>query len=400
MTIDTPVLLEQLRTAVHHDVARRRRRRRVVLAAAAFATVVVGGVGIAGTFDDWWTGAEPAVQPRRLGELADENRPAGIELDLSKKATVARTDDAVLVAVATKSGGYCMSLFLADGHGMGSSCDNTPVEGDGTGSAYLTRADESHWIAYGRMTDTGAAALDLSGAGLPAQVPLERGGFFLLDIPHSQWDALDGRSGDIAILGAGGRMIRSTCIYVGHAPGTKLPGGGILGDKPGECAKFAPIVPDPVLAQARRLVTLTLTHAYGRYAAGDSIAIWVAPNRSGGTCTLVGAAAQPQGPSGPMQCGGGQPRSGLTLAVGSSLEGGVYVNLLYGFAGERITRVELVGRDGTVPVAFGGGAFLAELPSSPKVGKGPGPIPGGPYRVVGYDAAGQEVDSRPLPTQR
>jgi hypothetical protein len=280
---------------------------------------------------------------------------------------------------------------------MGSSCDNTRVQGDGTGSAYLTRADDSHWIGYGRITDSGAAALDLSDAGLPAHMALERGGFFVFDIPRSQWAALDGRSGDIAVLGADGRTIRSACIYVGHAPGTQLPGGGDLGDAPGQCAKLAPIVPDPIVAQARRLVTLTLTHANGPYAAGDTIAVWLAPNRGGGTCTLLGAAdARPHSP-GPMQCGEAPPKTGLTVGVSSGLQDGMYVNLLDGFAGAGIAHVELVGRDGPLPVAFGGGAFLAELPSSPRAGKGPGPIPGGPYRVVAYDAAGQEVDSRPLP---
>ena len=79
----------------------------------AAAIVAVAGVAVAGTYDDWWTNNAPAVQPAQLGEVAEENKSAGIDLDLSKKATVARTDDAALDAVSTNGGkGYCMSLFL------------------------------------------------------------------------------------------------------------------------------------------------------------------------------------------------------------------------------------------------------------------------------------------------
>jgi hypothetical protein len=393
--MNTAELLEQLSTAVRRDAARRRRRRRVTLATALLAFVVVGGVGVAGTYGNWWTDNAPAVQPAQLNEVAQENDSVGIHLDLSKKATVARTADAALDAVATNGGkGYCLSLFLNGTKGMGTSC-STDSE-----SEYRTRADDAHWIAYGRILDDGAAALDLSGAGLPAHVPLERGGFFLFDIPRDAWHALDGHSGDIAILDAGGRTIRRACVFVGFAPGKPISGDGGLGDKPGTCASLKPIVPDPELDRAKRLVSLTLTHDQGYYHAGDTIALWTAPNRGGGTCFTLGSAdTMPAHGSG--SCGSA-PVPSYSPGLGSALVGGDhYANLVEGFVEPKLdaAKVELVGADETLPVAFANGAYLAELPDSPKVGNGPGPIPGGPWRVVYEDAAGKEVGSARLPAR-
>jgi hypothetical protein len=401
MTIETGKLLDELSVAVHRDAARSRRRRRLVVAAAGVVTALVAGVGIAGTYGDWWTGAEPVVQPRQVDEAMHENDGL-IDIDLSKKATVARTDDAALVAVATKSGGFCMSLFLANGRGLGSSCDSTPVTDDGAGSAYMTRADDTHWIAYGRITDGDAAAVDLSGAGLPAHIELERGGFFLFDIPRDRWAALDGTHGDMAIVDSSGRTIRKACIYVGSRPGQATSGGGTLGDAPGTCAGMAPIVPRPEFEKAERLVSITLTRPVGILQAGTTVALWSMPNRGGGTCTFLAPAGEK-----PTQPGGGQctgKDSGfwplpVTAGVSSSLHGDEYVNLATGFVepGTGVAKVELVGADRTVTAAFGGDAFLAELPPAPKVGMRPGAIPGGPYRVVAYDAAGNEVASEKLP---
>jgi len=399
MTIDTAALLEELRTAVHRDAARRRVRRFAVTAIAALA-VLVTGVGIAGTYDDWWTGAEPVFQPNQVQNAMDENEGV-IDIDLSKKATVARIDDAALVAVATKSGGFCMSLFLANGRGMGSSCDSTPVRDDGTGSAYRTRADDSHWIAYGRITDAGAAALDLSGVGL-GRVPLLRGGFYLLDVPRAKWDALDKRHGDVSILDGGGATIRRACVYVGIAPGSRWAGGGELGE-PGGCDEPSPEDYEPELAKAHQVVALTLTRAFGALDAGETIAVWQAPNPLGGTCTF-------EAPAGtrPQQMGGGQCagpdewRGGPLLRVGreSTLHDGSYDNLLAGAVrpGSGVVRVAVVAADGrATDAALGGDVFLAELPPSAKVGKRPGPVPGAPYRVIAYDAAGKEVADAEVP---
>jgi hypothetical protein len=55
-----------------------------------------------------------------------------------------------------------------------------------------------------------------------------------------------------------------------------------------------------------------------------------------------------------------------------------------------IVRVELRSADDSTQVPFSNGYFLGQLPEGGSPGKLP---PGGPYAVVGYDAAGKEVAS-------
>jgi hypothetical protein len=391
--MNTADILDQLATAVRRDVARNRRRQRLTIALAALMLFALGGVGIAGTYDDWWTDNAPAVQPDQLNEVAQENDPVGIHLDLSKKATVARTGDAELDAIATNGGsGYCLSLFVG-AKGMGTSCTTQ------SDSEYQSRADDTHWIGYGRILDAHAAVLDMSGAGLPARVQLERGGFFLFDIPRSQWDAVDGRSGDISILDEHGRTIRSTCVFVGFAPGSQMAGDGGLGDKPGACAGLRPIVSAPELERATRVVSLTLAHDQGAYDAGDAIALWTAPNRGGGVCWFMSTSATAAHTGGASCASSPTPPSGP--GVSSTLVDGHYANLVAGFVDPAlgVAKVELVGASETLPVAFADNAVLGELPDAPKAGKEPGPIPGGPWRLVYLDASGREVSSQVLPAR-
>ena len=92
------------------------------------------------------------------------------------KATVARTPNAALVAVATKSGGYCLIPSLPGRPSIGNSCTSAPE------SELRTYASPSHvrgsrvWILYGRVMDDGAASLDLRGVGLAEPVPLVEAG--------------------------------------------------------------------------------------------------------------------------------------------------------------------------------------------------------------------------------
>jgi hypothetical protein len=362
--MNTAEILDQLSLAVRRDAVRRRRRRRFTVAATLLTIFVVAGVGIAGTYDDWWTNNAPAVQPGQLGEVAQENESAGIDLDLSKKATVARNDDAALDAVATNGGkGYCLSLFLNGTTSMGTSCTTQ------SDSEYMTRADDAHWIAYGRILDADAAALDMSGAGLPAHVPLERGGFFLFDIPRDQWKSLDGRSGDVAVLDANGKTVRSACVFVGFAPGGQMAGDGSLGDTPGTCAKLKPIVPSPELDKAKRLVTLTLR-------TGGAISFWEMPNRGGGFCWAISDGA----PDRAGTCASEEQRivdGHLPTAAGDGIVSG------WAPRDSGIVRVTVDGAD----AALANGVFLAEAGA-------PGPIV-----IVGYDAAGKEVASTHLPAR-
>jgi hypothetical protein len=370
--MNTAEVLEQLSVAVRRDAARHSRRQRLAVAAAMLAIFVVGGVGIAGTYDDWWTNNAPAVQPSQLGEVAQENKSVGIDLDLSKKATVARTDDAALDAVSTNNGnGYCMSLFLGAKH-MGSSCTTV------SDSEYRSRADDAHWIGYGRILDANATALDLAGAGLASHVPLERGGFFVFDIPRDEWAGLDRRVGGISILAADGSTIRRACISLGVAPPSPYAGGGALGDAPGECSALRPLVPDPVYAQAQRLVSLTLQHDHlPSFAAGDTISMWRAPNRDGGLCWLVGATPSERTLTG---CAWTEQR-----IVGGQLPLSAENGIVSGWApaASGIVGITVDGAAATLA----NGVFLAEA--------GPGPV-----EVVGYDATGKEVASTKLPGSR
>jgi hypothetical protein len=215
----------------------------------------------------------------------------------------------------------------------------------------MTRADDTHWIAYGRILDAGAAALDLSGAGLSELVPLERGGFFLFDIPRAQWSSLNGRSGDISVLDAGGKTIRRACIFVGIAPPSPYAGAGGLGDTPGTCAALKPIIPDPELDKAQKLVSLTL--------AQDHIGPSVVAHGGGGCAKLEQRVFQGH----------------LSTEYGDGIVSG------WAPADSGIVRVTVNGAD----AALGNGAFLAEAGAP------------GPKVIVGYDAAGKEVASTRLP---
>lgn len=374
MSIDTTALLDELRVAVRRDAGRTRRRRRLVATAVASSALLLAGVGIAGTVGDWWTGADPVVQPAQVQSAMNENKGL-IDIDLSKKATVARTSDASLVAVATKSGGFCMTLFLDAKTMLGSSCDSTPVKGDGTGSAFRSRADDTHWIGYGRVTDAGATALDMSGAGLAAHVPLERGGFFLFDIPRADWHSLDGRTGDVAILDATGKTIRTTCVYVGMQPGSAYAGGGGMGDGPGSCANLVPVIPAPIADKATRLVSVTLAHDHGMLKAGETVTFWSAPNRGGGTCWFVVPGSGTPADGNLEMCGrAAQGDDRPSVSIGDGVARGWVP------AGSRIVRITINGRAAT----FANGAFIAEVGD-------------GPWRIAGDDEAGNEVWATKLP---
>jgi hypothetical protein len=428
MTLNTSEIesvLIDLGAAVARDHSRRHRRRTLVLV-AALATAVTASVAVAGTIDDWWTGAQPAVHDAVVSEAMHENDGV-IPIDLSKKATVATTSDAQLVAVATKSGGFCLTPFH-DGKMAGSSCDSTPVKDDGTASVYNTRTsyykddpDKQWWIGYGRVTDAGAASVDLSSVGLPADVHLDRGGFFLFDIPRDQWSQLTEQHGPMLVRNASGAVIRKGCIYTGIAPGKWYSGSGAIGGGGDTCDLQSPaaLIPHPDLSKAQKLVQLTFTHDQGtlHLDAGSTLAIWDAPEAGGKTCYFTALANEQPTPAydangnpisganpiGVINCAvpgdwpsGTNPidaRCGATL-VGGDHYAGYCAGLVKPDSG--IATLQRVGKDASTPVAGGGNAFLVELPDRPRDGKGPGAIPGGPYSIVGYDAGGHEVASTPV----
>ena len=215
-------------------------------------------------------GAEPQAKPGQVDRVIEENTIGLLTPDGSRKATVARTPNAALVAVATKGGGYCLIPSLAGRPSIGELGRRARRRASlRTYASPLETRGTRVWILYGRVTDDDAAYLDLRGVGLAEPVPLERGGFFLLELPETAWAALDNRQGPAAILDAGGRVLWTGCAWLGPAPGRYGSGNrwGMLGDTPDSCDQT---VPPPVVIdthQAVKLVEITLTHPQGMLSA-------------------------------------------------------------------------------------------------------------------------------------
>jgi hypothetical protein len=181
----------------------------------------------------------------------------------------------------------------------------------------------------------------------------------------------------------------------------------MLGDDPDSCDRT---VPPPVVIDtdhAVKLVETTLTHPQGIYRPGDRIAMWRAPTTRSDTCFFIGLAAPltPLGGANPANggtCGSATwpSTSAIQVSAGIGLAGDRYTVLVTGRVepGSGIVRVELKSASGrVVQTAFGNHAFLAELPDAPRAGKRPGPVPGGPYTAVGYDAHGNKVATAAVP---
>ena len=288
-THDVETLLGQLATAVQRD-HRRRRRQRLLGGLAVVAVVCTTGVALAGSYADWWTGAEPPVNPGQVDRVIEENTIGLLTPDGSRKATVARTPNAALVAIATKGGGYCLIPSLTGRPSIGNSCTSASESELRTYASPPETRGTRVWILYGRVIDDDAASLDLRGVGLAEPVPLERGGFFLLELPQTAWATLDNRHGPAAILDAGGRILRTGCAWLGPAPGSYGSGNrwGMFGDNPDSCNQT---VPPPVVIDtdhAVKLVETTLAHRQGIYGPGDRIAMWRAPTTHGETCFFIG----------------------------------------------------------------------------------------------------------------
>lgn len=408
-THDVETLLRELATAVSRD-HRRRRRQRVVGGLAAVAAVCTAGVALAGSYADWWTGAEPPVNPSQVDRVIEENTIGLLTPDENRKATVARTPNAALVAVATTGGGYCLIPSLSGRPSIGDSCTSGPESELRTYASPPGTSGPRVWILYGRVVDDGASSLDLRGVGAVERVPLARGGFFLLELPKTRWAALDNRHGPARILDTGGRVLRTGCVWLGPAPGRYGSGNrwGTLGGKPDSCDRT---VPPPVvidLDHAIKLVTMTLTRPQSIYRAGERLAVWRGPTTMGQICYFIALADAPltslggTNPANAWRCGTGTwpSQTPIQLETSEGLSGDRYTVLVTGGVkpGSGIARVELESARGrAVQTAFGNDAFIAELPDAPRAGKRPGPVPGGPYRAIGYDTHGNRVASAPVP---
>jgi hypothetical protein len=381
------------------------RRPRVLLAAAVGALLLATGAAVAAIEGvPWWEDAAPPVNPTVLDwQLAPPADGSDFPptADRSRARTVATADGAALVAAPVGKGGYCVIPSLPGSPDLGFSCIYQP--GDEFRSYARPPSDGTpRWIVYGRITDPGAAALDLSeAAGVPFEVPLKRGGFFLGNVPSNRWSVLSGRAGEGKIVDASGATLRSGCVNWGPAP--DQPGAGrsrypFWSEGDGPCtARPVPTLPRIDLDRAQKLVTLRLTSDFSIWKKGSTVALWRAPTLEGGECVYTAAASpRPSGVSNRMPGGGGcrlsreGPPSGsrFGLVQLSPDSGGLVSGEVGPTSG--IVRVELRSGSGSRKLPLNEGYFLGQLPE----GGGPGRLPpGGPFTIAGYDAAGREVAS-------
>jgi hypothetical protein len=324
--------------------------------------------------------------------------------DRSRARTVAEADGAALVAAPVGKGGYCVIPSLPGSPDLGFSCLYQP--GDEFRSYARPPSDlPPRWIIYGRIVDPDAAALDLSeAAGVPFEVPLRRGGFFLANVPEGRWSELSGRAGKGKIVDESGETLRTGCVSWGPSP--EAQGAGLSrylfwwSEDEGPCRpRPVPIRPRINFDRAQKLVAFTLTSDASIWKQGTAVALWRAPTLDGRECVYVAPAApHPSGVSSHMPGGGicgpparQRPRSRSPfgpIQMSLSDPGG----LLSGEVerGSGIVRVELRSARGSTELPFSDGYFIGQLPE----GGSPGKLPaGGPYAVVGYDAGGAQVAS-------
>ena len=384
----------RIRRRVEHG-RRPRRRRGALVAVAAAALVAAGGTIAAVEVTPWWQSGSPPVDPEAVALVARDNLPADVRV--SEARTVAESGDAALVAVPLDQSGYCLIPTL-DGNGsLGAQCEYQvadPASGDDDRTESV--AARSAWLVYGRITDPRAASIDLG----PLTVPLGTGGFFLAEVPKADWTSLDGTANPGRILASDGSTLRSGCVNWGSAPAARGAGSDVLlfSNGSGPCRPQSFVPPEPELAHARKVVELTLSASVSVFAAGDTVAIWVAPSSTDGFCDYVSWAdpASHPTPGGDAMPGGGAcgttdpPRSSPGhpfTDVSMDVSGG---GLVQGYVAPSsgISRVVLTSAKGATTLPFAGGWFLGQLPPGAVAGHLP---EGGPFALVGYDAAGREV---------
>lgn len=384
------------------------RRPRLLGAVAVAALLLVTGAALAAIRGvPWWEEAAPPVNPKtldwQLAAPADGSRfpPTA---DRARARTVAQEDGAALVAAPVGKGGYCVIPSLPGDPDLGFSC---VYQRDDEFRSYARPPSDGvpRWIVYGRIVDPEAAVLDLSeAAGVAFEVPLQPGGFFLANVPEDRWDELSGRAGEGRILDASGETLRTGCVNWGPAP--DRPGAGLTryvffwSERAGPCRpQPVPTRPRVNLDKARKLVALTLSSDFSIWKKGTIVAVWHAPTLDGRECVYVAPASpRPSGvsrslPSGPGVCGmpaAQRPRSENPFAEMSFsvASGGLIMGRVEPTSG--IVRVELHDATGSRPLPFAGGYFLGQLPEGGSPGKFP---PGGPFTIVGYDAAGNKIAS-------
>jgi hypothetical protein len=384
------------------------RRNRLTLALAVAALVLAAAAVAAVTDIPWWQDGPPPVDPRAVASVAADNLPA--DLDVANARTVATAGDAALVAVPLGASGYCLIPALGGRGNLGAQCEyqvRAPEHGDDDRAVSATRAaaggEPAHWIVYGRITDPRAEKIDLGRLSLD----LARGGFFLGNVPEDEWPALSGTANAGQIVGRSGTVLRHGCVDWGPAPGATGAAGGespvpLWTDAEAGATCRAQLPPTPAtvdLARATKLFDVTLTAPYSIWKAGEKISFEAAPASDGTTCMVAVGPGLPGTGCGSVRVApSGAQRAAIDVGLGAQLAH-EHGRAFYAWAisgsvdpDRGIAKLEVRSGSTVTPVTFGGGFFFAQLhETTPGPVKGTVPLPPGPWEVVGYDAAGNEV---------
>lgn len=409
--------------AAHARVAQTSRRRRPIgrsrlgLALAAAALVFAAAAVAAVKEGPWWQSGQPPVDPQEVVSVARDNLPAHVDVDRAR--TVATSGRAALVAVPLDATGYCLIPAVGDSReGLGAQCEyqvTNPERGDDDRTVSVTRAahdgEPAVWIVYGRITDPRAARIDLGAFTLD----LAPGGFFLDEVPQTQWSRLSGSATHGAILDGAGAVLRRGCVDWALAPGAAAADGEypvpLWSDSSGgTCTPRTPAAPPTVeLDKARKAFDVTLTQDYSLWKSGETLTFEVAPRSDGSMCLVASGPQRSLGFTNGCSAssGGASKERPIDAALGAQLThaGGeaVYAWDLSGSVapGAGIARLELRSDTTTTPVTFGDGFFFAQLPAtSPGPQQGTVSLPSGQWLLVGLDAAGNEVARVDLAAQQ
>jgi hypothetical protein len=416
---DVPLPTDAVTQRIYEQVAGKRsrprglmRRRRATLVVAVAALLLAAASLAAVKEVPWWQDGVPPVDPAAVASVARDNMPANV--DVSRARTVATAGDAALIAVPLGTSGYCLIPALDRRATLGAQCDFQVADvehgrDDRIVSAIrlASTSAPARWIVYGRVTDPRAAKLDLGAMS----VDLASGGFFLTQVPNEKWQALSGSANHGAILNSAGDVLRRGCVSWGPSPLAPDSGAGgrlhgnLWSEASGrECRpEQIPEPPTIDLAHTRELFDVTLTQNYSVWKAGQRVSFAAAPASDGTTCVVVVAPPPPFSPA--HGCNGttihaaGNSRGAIEVGTGAQLAHAADGTPYYAWningstdPARHIAKLELRSSKGTTAVALGSGFFFAQLPETtpgPRVGTVP--LPPGPWLLVGYDAAGNEV---------
>jgi hypothetical protein len=376
----------------------------------AFAALLLAAASVAAvTKGPWWQSGQPPVDPQAVASVARDNMPASVKV--ADARTVVTSGAAALVAVPLNATGYCLIPAL-DGHAtLGAQCEyqvRDPERGDDDWTSSVTRrasgTDPAAWIVYGRITDSRATRVDLG----PFALDLAAGGFFLGEVPETEWSRLSGSVSRGTIVDRSGAVLRRGCVNWAVAPSGSAADGEYpvplwTESKGGNCeVQRPPVLPTVELGTAKKLFDVTLTQDYGIWKTGQTVTFETA-RRSDGTSCLVATGPQPSGGVDFSNgCGADNastsPRRPINVGIGAGLThvGGkaAYAWDISGAVdpSSKIVKLELHSDGGTTPVSFAGGFFFAQFPvTTPGPRQGAVPMPPGEWDLVGLDAAGNQV---------